>query len=204
MVNNSFKRLELSKDDNGNVIYPQTWVESEQAPIRLTLKQKINALVNVLNGMEYNINKDSDQKLLDSIERIYNQTHTKDQNFVLIKDADLKRYIGLINNAQKDEYIFLNRTHFIPDASDSLNGYVSFVMQINNADVSDLNSFKRFLATLGSDAFLKIVANLSQNPQLQAAAENDFLLTSGFAKLKTIDARLVQALGSDWATLRQQ
>lgn len=194
-------QLEPKKNEDGMIVSNQ-FVESSTLPIlTINLKQKINAMVNVLNGMQYSLDRTNNETLKESFNKIFNKNFIKPNDFHLFTENDLRRFIGAIQNPKSEETIFPNLKYFIPNDTNSRTGYVSYIIQINNEDVSNIAKFKSFIQQIGFDAFIKTVINLAQDSSVQSQALNDFVIQPKFKKLELTDQRVVNLMGLNWATL---
>ncbi|MDQ0514341.1 hypothetical protein J2Z62_000779 [Mycoplasmoides fastidiosum] len=198
---NSVNQLEPAKGEDETVIPNQFVASQTLPPLRINLKQKIQAMINVLNGMEYNLDQTNNDTLKSSFDAIYNQEFKPNESFALFNKNDLERFIGVLQNPQAASSIFPNLKYFIPTEVNARTGYVAYIVQINNEDVSNVDKFRAFIKQIGFDAFLKTVVNLAKVDRIQGLAFDNFTIRPEFEKLVVRDERLVNLLGLNWASL---
>ncbi|WP_391592244.1 DUF3713 domain-containing protein [[Mycoplasma] cavipharyngis] len=200
---NQVSQLEPKKDSNGQVINNQFQDSKTLPPLKINLSQKIKALTNVLNGIEYKLDRTNNDRLIASFKSIYDQIQPKKANFNLINSSDLERFVGTLQNPDNQDSIYTNLKYFLPSSKNSRIGYVAYAFQINSNDVSDVTNFRNFIKLLGFDAFIKTVVNLARSSEVQSLAFDSFILRPSFNRLVTKDERIVNLLGLSWATLEK-
>ncbi|GCE64029.1 hypothetical protein MHSWG343_10370 [Candidatus Mycoplasma haematohominis] len=85
------------------------------------------------------------------------------------------RFSGFLQNPVAEESVHSTSKFFIPRSSDSSNGYIIYITQVNQYDFG--SGFAEFVDAIRRDAFIKMVVKLAANDQTKSSVVNDYLIS---------------------------
>ncbi|WP_391591662.1 DUF3713 family protein [[Mycoplasma] cavipharyngis] len=178
---------------------------ANSSTIRLSLQQKINALLNIVYGYSYTYRTESEQVFNTSVQRIYNTTPTTPQTNIptdteTITSAAFQQFSGSIQNGNENS----TNKYAIPETSSSFTNYVAYFQQINYNDVISATNFKSFLNNISSDVLIQTILDVAKIADIQNEANFEFLNSSDFQKIVVYDQALKNDLGNRWSITKSE
>ncbi|MDQ0514342.1 hypothetical protein J2Z62_000780 [Mycoplasmoides fastidiosum] len=186
-------------------------------PIRLTLTEKVTALLNIVYGYSYTYRDDSEQIFEESVQRIY-RTRPTERNHCdndqlatdscawngdgtgRITDDAFLAFGGSIKNGTPNSLA----PYAISNTASNFTTYVAYMQQINFQDVLSTENFGRFMSQISSDVFMQTLLNTAKLTDVQAKAKFDFLNRNNFQKVVVYDQALRNSLGMQWSVVKAQ
>lgn len=174
----------------------------------LSLAQRINALLNIINGFQIEYRTESEKVFNTTTKIIYDtvcsnttqkcldQTYNFDQiknNDRFLTNSWFQRFSGSLTNG-----ITQSKTPYAIKQNNSSTTYVVYLQQINYGDLVNFTKFEQLLKTVSKDAILQTLFAAAKEEKQQKLALFSYLNSQKGKKIIVYDQGLADALDQEW------
>lgn len=174
----------------------------------LSLAQRINALLNIINGFQIEYRTESEKVFNTTTKIIYDtvcsnttqkcldQTYNFDQvknNDRFLTNSWFQRFSGSLTNG-----ITQSKTPYAIKQNNSSTTYVVYLQQINYGDLVNFTKFEQLLKKVSKDAILQTLFAAAKEEKQQKLALFSYLNSQKGKKIIVYDQGLADALDQEW------